>query len=83
MEVTYIIAIATVIITWVFGELAKESKFINNNLIPIQNLVIGVVSFTIDYIITKDVSAALIFSGLTAGGMYDIVNNLKKIKKGE
>ncbi len=80
MEITYFIGIVTIIVTFILGELAKKYQFINNNLIPIQNLVIGVLSFVIDYIITRDINGALIFSGLTAGGMYDILNNLKKLK---
>lgn len=80
MEISYIIGISTIIISWILGELAKEYKFISKNLIPIQNLFIGVFSFVINYIITRDINGALIFSGLTAGGMYDILNNLKKLK---
>lgn len=81
MEITYFIGIITIVVTFILGELAKKYQFINNNLIPIQNLVIGVLSFVIDYIITRDINGALIFSGLTAGGMYDIINNLSKIEK--
>lgn len=79
MEISYIIGISTILVSWILGELAKEYRFINKNLIPLQNLIIGVLAFVIDYIVTKDISASLIFSGLTAGGMYDILNNLKKI----
>lgn len=83
MELSYIIGIVTILVTFILGELSKKSKFISNNMIPIQNLVVGFIAFGIDFIITKDINTALIFSGLTAGGIYDIINNLKKIKKGE
>ena len=54
--------------------------FINNNLIPIQNLVIGVIIAIIEFIITKDFKVSIAVSGLLAGGTYDIVHNLNKIK---
>ncbi len=69
----------TVIITWVLGIVSKKSKFINNNLIPVQNLLIGIVAAIIEWIITKDFNAAITFSGLIAGGAYDVVHNLNKI----
>ena len=50
-----------------------------NNLIPIQNILIGVIVAIIEFIITKDFSVAIALSGLIAGGAYDIGNNLKKI----
>ena len=85
MEISYIIGILTVIITWILGYLSKKSEFINNNFIPVQNIIIGIVSFVVDYIITKDLNGALLFSGLIAGGSYDLLKCLKQIsmKKGE
>lgn len=78
-----IITIVTFLVTLVLGQIAKKSKFIKNNLIPIQNLIIGTVVAIIEWIITKDFSSAIALSGLMAGGTYDIVHNLNKLKKEE
>lgn len=84
MELTNIITIVTIIVTWILGIVSKKSKFINNNLIPVQNILIGVVVAIIEWIITKDFKVAIALSGLFAGGVYDIVHNLDKmIRKGE
>lgn len=79
MELTDILTIVTIVITWLLGIVAKKSNFIKNNLIPIQNLVIGLVIAVIEWIITKDFKVAIALSGVLAGGLYDIPNNLVKI----
>ena len=79
MELTDILTIVTIVITWLLGIFAKKSNFIKNNLIPIQNLVIGLVIAIIEWIITKDFKVAIALSGVLAGGLYDIPNNLAKI----
>ena len=79
MELTDILTIVTIVITWLLGIFAKKSNFIKNNLIPIQNLVIGLVIAIIEWIITKDFKVAIALSGVLAGGLYDIPNNLVKI----
>ena len=84
MELTNIITMVTIIVTWILGLVSKKSKFINNNLIPIQNILIGVVVAIIEWIITKDFKVAIALSGVIAGGTYDIIHNLDKmIRKGE
>ena len=84
MELTNIITMVTIIVTWILGIVSKKSKFIKNNLIPIQNILIGVVVAIIEWIITKDFKVAIALSGLFAGGVYDIIHNLDKmIRKGE
>ena len=79
MELTQIITIVTVILTWILGIFAKKSKFISNNLIPIQNILIGLTVAIIEWVITKDFKVALALSGLLAGGAYDIINNINKM----
>ena len=79
MELTQIITVVTVILTWILGIFAKKSKFISNNLIPIQNVLIGVTVAIIEWIITKDFKVALALSGLFAGGAYDVINNINKM----
>lgn len=81
MEVTEILTIVTIIVTWVLGIVAKKNVWFNNNLIPVQNIIIGLVVAIIEWIITKDFSTAIALSGLIAGGSYDIFHNLEKIIK--
>lgn len=83
MELTEIITVVTILVTWLLGVLAKKCTFINNNLIPVQNILIGVVVAIIEWVITKDFSTAIAVSGILAGGSYDVFHNLKKIIKGE
>ena len=83
MEVGTLISLVTIIITWILGILAKKSTFINNKLIPIQNILIGIIVAVIEWIITKDFKMAIALSGLIAGGTYDVFHNLEKIVKGE
>ena len=81
MELTEILTMVTIIVTWVLGFLSKKSKFVNNNLIPIQNILIGLIIAIIEWIITKDFSTAIALSGIFAGGSYDVFHNFKKIRK--
>ena len=79
MEIEVIIAIVTMVVTMILGIISKKSKFISNNLIPIQNIIIGLVVALVEYFITKDFSTAIAISGLVAGGTYDVIHNLNKI----
>ena len=79
MNIEVIISIVTVLITMIFGIISKKSKFISNNLIPLQNIIIGLVVALVEYLITKDFSTAIAVSGLIAGGTYDVIHNLNKI----
>lgn len=83
MEFESIMQIVTIIVALVLGVISKKSTFISNNLIPIQNIVIGFIMAIISWIISKDFSSAIALSGLIAGGSYDIVNNLNKLLKKE
>lgn len=83
MELSTLVSLVTIIVTWVLGILAKKSTFINNKLIPIQNILIGVIVAGIEWIVTKDFSTAIALSGIIAGGSYDVFHNLEKIVRGE
>ena len=83
MELTHIISIVTIVVTWGLGVISKKYTKLNNKLIPIQNIIIGVVVALIEWILTKDFETALALSGLIAGGSYDIFHNLEKIVRGE
>lgn len=75
----FILYFATLLVTWVLGYFAKRSNYINNHLIPIQNLLIGIIVTLVYWLITKDFEAALVITGSLAGGLYDIVHNLEKL----
>ena len=81
MTTEYIIALVTVIVTLILGAISKRNSKISNKLIPIQDLLVGIIVAIIEWIITKDFSTAVALSGLIAGGTYDIVHNLSKLVK--
>lgn len=83
MELADILTVVTIVITWIMGYFAKKSSFISNNLIPLQNISIGLVIAIIEWVITKDFNTAIALSGLLAGGAYDVFHNLEKIVKKE
>lgn len=80
MELAQIITLVTFIVTLILGFVSKKSKFISSNLIPVQNLLIGLIVSVVEWIITKDFNTAIALSGIMAGGAYDIVHNIQKMK---
>jgi len=80
MELAQIITLVTFIVTLILGFVSKKSKFISSNLIPVQNLLIGLIVAVVEWIITKDFNTAIALSGIMAGGAYDIVHNIQKMK---
>lgn len=76
---TEILTIVSIIVTWILGVIAKKISWFNNYLIPVQNILIGVIFMLIEFAITKDFNVALALSGIFAGGAYDVVHNAKKI----
>ena len=80
MTLEYLISLITIVVTLVLGFVSKKSPKIKNNLIPIQNLLIGVIVAIVEWILTKDFNTAIALSGLIHGGTYDIVHNLQKLK---
>lgn len=79
MELETIITLVTIVISWLCGFLAKKSTWVSNNLIPIQNIAIGLIVAVIEWVVTKDFKLAIALSGLIAGGSYDVIHNIKKI----
>ncbi len=73
------ISLVTFIVTLILGLFSKKSTFIKNELIPIQNILVGLIVAIIEWIITKDFNTAIMVSGILAGGTYDIFHNLEKI----
>lgn len=80
MELTEILSIVTFAVTLICGFITKKIPKISNKIIPIQNLLIGLIVAIIEWIITKDFSFALSVSGLVAGGTYDLGHNFKKLR---
>lgn len=83
MNFDNILMIITMIVSFVLATIAKKYKFISNNLIPLQNILVGLIVAIIEWIITKDFKVALALSGVIAGGTYDVVHNLQKLRKGD
>lgn len=78
-EIESIIVISTVFITLLCGFISRKVSWFSNNLIPIQNILIGLSTALIYYLFTKNLSLAIATAGLFTGGIYDVANNLKKI----
>lgn len=83
MELEYIVSLVTILVTFVLGIISKKNPKMSNKLIPIQNLLVGLIVAIIEFAITKDFKVAIAISGLIAGGTYDIVHNLNKLIGGE
>lgn len=81
MSTTDIISFTTFFVSLILGFVSKKSTFIKNEIIPLQNLLVGLIVAMIEWIITKDFENAILVSGLLAGGTYDIFHNLEKILK--
>ena len=79
MGLEELVSLITIIVTLILGVVSKKSSKIKNNLIPIQNLLIGTIVAIVEWIITKDFNSAIALSGLIAGGTYDIIHNLEKL----
>lgn len=80
MELTEILSLVTFGVTLICGVITKKCPKISNKIIPVQNLAIGIIVAVIEWIITKDFSTAIMLSGVLAGGTYDILHNLEKLR---
>ena len=83
MELEYIVSLVTILVTVILGIITKKNPKISNKVIPIQNLLVGFIVAIIEFAITKDFKVAVMFSGLLAGGTYDLVKNLNILIKGD
>ncbi len=79
MNTEIIMSLVTIVVTFILGLIAKKVNWVSDNLIPIQNLIIGIIVSLIYYFMTKDVSINIALSGLLTGGTYDIIKNLKEL----
>lgn len=74
----FIIGLVTAIVTLILGRLAKKSKKIKTYNIPIQNMAIAVISATIYYLATKDISVVVAAGSPVATLIYDAFHQMKK-----
>ncbi len=70
-----IIPVITVIISYIFGILAKKFNWYESKYIPVQNGIIGILSAVIYYIAVPESNFVVVLftalSGFAAGGIYD------------
>ena len=79
MELSTIISMVTIFVTFILGIIAKKSSFVKNELIPLQNLIVGIIASVVYYIITKDVNLVIVSMGWFTGGTYDFLKNIKDL----
>ena len=72
-----IIAISTMIVTWVLGYLAKKNPFFSNNMIPLQNLLIMIIVVSIYWFLTGDFNMVIASSSPVATIIYDTLHCIK------
>lgn len=81
------VTLVTMIVTLILGEISKKHANIKSKMIPLQNLLIGLIVCLIEYAITKDFNAAVAISGIASGGIYDIAKAFSQLfekdEKGE
>ena len=76
-----IVTLLTMTLTWILGFVSKRCPYINNNIIIIQNIVIGLVVALFYFIVTKDFNLAISLSGLFAETGYNLIHNIEKLIK--
>ena len=70
-----IIPVITVVISYIFGILAKKFNWYESKYIPVQNGIIGILSADVYYIAVPESNFVVVLftalSGFAAGGIYD------------
>ena len=79
MEISQIITLVTMLVAILLGFVSKKLPWFNNYLIPVQNLLIGVIVAFVEWTITKNFNYSIAAAGLLAGGAYDVFNNFNKL----
>ena len=74
----FIIGLISAITTYIFGKLAKKSKKIKTNSIPLQNILIALISTIIYYAVTKDFSMVVASGSPVATLLYDAFHQGEK-----
>ena len=78
-----IVTLLTMILTWILGFISKRCPYINNNLIIIQNIVVGLSVSIFYFIITKDFNLAISLRGIFAETGYNLIHNIEKLIKND
>lgn len=76
MEV--IVSFITMLITWFLGIVSKKSSKIQNNKIPLQNMIIMLLACMIYYYATGSMSAVVASGSPVATLIYDALHGLNK-----
>ena len=71
----------SLLVSWFLGKISKKLPWFNNYFIPIQNLLIGICMALAEWLLTRDFKVAIAVSGITAGGIYDVLHNINIILK--
>lgn len=87
MNMIAIVNLVTIIITYIFGIITKKVSWLEDDYIPLQNLVIGIVAgiicagLKIDNMnyLTSIVTCTM--SAFAAGGLYDGIKTVNTIKE--
>ena len=80
MSTQTIFELVTFVVTLILGELTKRTNLVEDKKIPIQNLIVGLIVAFVEFFITKDFETSIAVSGLLAGGTYDLIHNIRKLK---
>ena len=71
-----IIPVITMLVSYLFGFLAKKFKWYAKKYIPIQNAIIGILSAIVYCVSTPEANYVTVLftalSGFVAGGVYDL-----------
>ena len=78
-----IVGLCNIIITYIFGVLAKKYNWIESKYIPIQNLLIGVLAGVLAWAIGLNENVvtsviACLIGAMSAGGIYDAIKTRKE-----
>lgn len=79
-----ILGLCNIVITYIFGVLAKKYEWIESQYIPIQNLFVGIIAGVLAWIVglSNNVIVSIVtclIGSFTAAGLYDTI----KTRKGE
>lgn len=80
MTIPTIISFVTMVITYIFGMIAKKCGWMESKYIPYQNALIGILAGIISWCIglTENLGTAIVMCTIAAfgaGGGYDLVKN--------
>lgn len=78
---TELFCTVSLLVSWFLGKISKNLSWFNNYLIPVQNLLIGICMAFAEWLLTRDFKVAIAVSGITAGGIYDVLHNVNIILK--